>query len=390
MNPELQKAVKAGFCDAFGTSPQVVTRAPGRLEILGNHTDYNEGLVFSTAVDCSMYVAASAKHGDTLCRMIDSGDGSERSFQINDIGSAIKGDWCNYIKGVVVAMQERGIVVPAFDLCLQSDIPPSAGMSSSAAFEMSVAYALGILAGVELPLVEWAKIGQHSENNYVGARTGLLDQLSSVCGAENALVLSDFRSLEVVNVAMPKGLALVVVNSMVKHDLTAEYNERRESCESAAAFFAERVDGVSSLRDVTGEMLEQYKSEMNPIHYKRAKHIVGENERVLAGKAALNKGDLEGFGKLLFESHESSREYFENSCDELDILIELGKSIPGVYGARLSGGGFGGITVHLVKEDIAATYRDRLATAFETRTGIKPQAMICVSGDGAEILEESN
>jgi galactokinase len=223
-----------------------------------------------------------------------------------------------------------------------------------------------------------AKIGQACENNYVGANTGLMDQLSSLKGVKGQLIHSDFRSFEVGNIAMPEGTVFVVANSMVKHNLTNEYNERREACEDAA-----RTLGVPALRDVTPAMLEAAKEKLNPNSYRRAAHVVGEIRRVKEGADALNRGDLAAFGALMSESHESSRTNFENSCPEVDMLVEIGRTLPGFLGARISGGGFGGITVHLVRREAADSYMEALAAEFEKRSGVKSQVMICQAYDGA-------
>ena len=383
MSPTLRQ----GFVAEFGREPAVMTRAPGRLEILGNHTDYNEGVVLSVAVDRETQVAAAPAKG-AACTVKDLRSGDSRVFRLDNLRNPQPRDWANYIKGLVVELTGRGITVPAFDAVLSSTIPLSAGMSSSAALEMSFALALGRLAGVELPWVEWARIGQACENNYVGARTGLLDQFSSLMGREGQLVYSDFRSLEVKNVPLPGGVAMVVANSMVKHHLTGEYNERRSRCEDAVAGLRRRHPQVRALRDVDSAMLEAGKGELDVTSYRRARHVVGENERVFAGVAALAKGDEAAFGRLMFESHESSRRYFENSCPELDQLVEIGKSLPGAVGARLSGGGFGGITVHLVEEAQAEAYARRLKTAYQSLTGKTPDVMICHAARGAEIVAE--
>ncbi len=381
----MKEQLVAAFRSNYGRDPEVVTRAPGRLEILGNHTDYNEGVVLSVAVDKATFVAA-AKRSDNTCRLIDIVHEASASFDITQLDSPTPGEWTNYVKGVIVELVRRGIAVPGFDAVLGSTVPMSAGMSSSAALEISVGYALGNLTNADLPWQDWARIGQAAENNYVGAKTGLLDQFSSIKGKHESLVFSDFRSLEVANVPLPAGTALVIANSMVKHNLTNEYNERRECCEDAVARLTGKIDRIQALRDVSREQLDQYRDELDPTTYRRALHVVGENERVLAGIEALNAGDLDAFGALMFESHESSRVNFENSCPELDKLVDIAKSLDGAIGARLSGGGFGGITVHLVHADCADTYMQELGQAYKAETGVDPQAMVCQAGAGAEIL----
>lgn len=375
----------SAFSARFDAKPSVLTRAPGRLEILGNHTDYNEGVVLSVAVDRATFVVAAAIPGRTCC-IRDIMDGSERTFSLDELDNPESGDWANYVKGVVVELQKRDVDVPAFEAVFGSTVPMSAGMSSSAALEISVAYALGELAETDMPWQDWARVGQGAENNYVGAKTGLLDQFSSIKGKAGQLVFSDFRSLEVENVPLPAGTALVVANSMVKHNLTNEYNERRESCQDAVASLKEKMPEIVALRDVSRADLEQYREILDPVSYKRALHVVGENERVMAGIAALANNELKTFGKLMFESQGSSTHHFENSCEELDALVAIGKTLPGAIGAKLSGGGFGGITVHLVEADKADAYSSALADAYRQQTGLESETMICQPAEGAEIL----
>ncbi len=383
----MKNRVREAFQANFDTRPTVVTRAPGRLEILGNHTDYNQGTVLSVAVDRATFVAAGACAG-TTCTVIDIANHTSRVFELDQLDHPTPGDWANYIKGLIVEFSRRGVRLPAFRAVLTSTVPMSAGMSSSAALEMSVAYALGALADVSLEWREYARIGQGAENNYVGAKTGLLDQFSSLRGKADHLVFSDFRSLEVENVPLPEGIALVVANSMVKHNLTNEYNERREACEEAVACLAQRYEGIRALRDVSLSQLEDAREDLSETAYRRALHVVGEITRVSAAMAALGRGDVAAFGRMMFESQDSSTRNFENSCPELDTLVQIGKEMPDAIGARLSGGGFGGITVHLVRADASHGYAETLAAEYKQRTGLRADVMICRAADGAEILAE--
>lgn len=378
------KVLQEKFKARFGIEPSVLTRAPGRLEVLGNHTDYNEGVVISCAIDRNCWFAGAPAPKGAASIIHDARDGSERCFQVPNVGPAQKGDWANYVKGLVVEFTRRAVPVAPFYGMVMSDVPLSAGMSSSAALEIAVAYGLGALNNATFPPEEWARIGQGSENGYVGANTGLLDQFSSIMGKKDHLVFCDFRSLAVTPVAFGADAVFVVANSGVKHNLTDEYNERRKRCEEATAILAQRNPAVKALRDVSLEQLEAVKTGMPILTYRRALHIVGENTRVLAGIKALEQQNLTAFGRLLTQSHQSSMENFENSCPELDILTAIGESLPGSYGARLSGGGFGGISIHLVARGEAETYRQRLATAFQTRTGKEPETMICALGEGAQ------
>ncbi len=379
--------LREGFLANYGFEPVYITRAPGRLEILGNHTDYNAGTVLSVAVDRAMFVAiAPTPAADDLCQVVDLRNKSRRQFSLTDLGQPRKGDWANYIKGLIVELQKRGLSVPSFVAVLLGEVPLSAGMSSSAALEMAMLLALSKICGVELPWLEYAKIGQACENNYVGAQTGLLDQFSSLRGKEGYLIYSDFRSYEVSNVPIPAGTAFVVANSMVKHNLSNEYNERRQACEEAVAALAKIYPGVSALRDVSWEQLLAAKNQLPALPYRRALHVVGEITRVEKGRAALQNGEIEKFGQLMLESQQSSEENFENSCPEIDTLVAIGQTLPGFLGARISGGGFGGISVHLVRSEQAQEYLTGLQKVYQERSGVKISAMICQASDGASCL----
>ncbi len=374
------------FIKVYGHKPEVFSHAPGRLEILGNHTDYNEGLVLSAAVNQSTEIALSPVKG-RICRLFSSlqGGGEPVNFSLDEIGTAEKGDWTNYIKGVICEIRKRGKEIGAFDAVVTSTVPLSAGMSSSAALEVSACYAFNKAFGIEFSSADWARIGQGSENNYIGIKSGLLDQFSSIFGKEHSLIYCDFRTVEVIrNVKVPNGYVFVVANSMIKHDLVdSDYNLRRESCERAVAAIRKKHPQIKALRDVSLKLLEDEKNLMDKTDYLRALHVVGENTRVIEGVKALDDGKIGDFGKLLFESHVSSVRNFENSCPELDYLVELAKSVPGCIGSRLSGGGFGGISIHLVEEKEAERYCERIKSAFKLRTGKDTQTIICGIGEGA-------
>lgn len=382
----MSESIASYFENALGAKPEAVSRAPGRLEILGNHTDYNEGLVLSAAVGQATEFALRRKTG-RKCTMRDFRDGSVVEFDLDNIEKPVKGDWTNYVKGVIVQLKKRGHDIGAFDGAILSTVPLSAGMSSSAALEISACFAFAKVFGIKLDGSEWASLGQAVENKYMGVNTGLLDQFSSVYGRKDSLIYCDFRKVSVLRtVKMPPGCVIVVANSMLKHNLVdSEYNERRESCENAARVLKNTYPEVKALRDVTPEMLENAKKTLDRRDYMRAAHVVGENDRVVRGVAALESGDIKSFGKMLYESHKSSVSNFENSCPELDCLVELSTSLPGCLGARLSGGGFGGISIHLVEADAAQEYSERLKTAYRLRTGKETETIICSIGDGASV-----
>lgn len=380
----MKQDVIDSFAAAYSAKPTAYSRAPGRLEILGNHTDYNEGFVLSCATGQATEMAIAAIPG-RICKLQNPPLKGEFTIDLDDMDTPRPKDWTNYIKGVLVELRRRGISYPAFEVLFKSSVPLSAGMSSSAALEMAFCMALKQLAGIDLPLPEWARVGQSVENVYLGLKSGLLDQFSSLYGKKDSFILCDFRSVEVLKtVTMPSGWKIVVANTMVKHNLVeSDYNQRRESCERATKVIQGKFPQVKTLRDVSSAMLEECKSILDHTDYLRAKHVVGEDERVMKGVELLEAGKVEEFGALWFQSHESSRDCFENSCPELDVLVELAHTIPGCVGARLSGGGFGGISIHLVRESEAQNYCERLAAAYKLKTGKTIETVICSIGDGA-------
>lgn len=380
----MKQDVIDSFAAAYSAKPAAYSRAPGRLEILGNHTDYNEGFVLSCATGQATEMAIAAIPG-RICKLQNPPLKGEFTIDLDNMDTPRPKDWTNYIKGVLVELRRRGISYPAFEVLFKSSVPLSAGMSSSAALEMAFCMALKQLAGIDLPLPEWARVGQSVENVYLGLKSGLLDQFSSLYGKKDSFILCDFRSVEVLKtVTMPSGWKIVVANTMVKHNLVeSDYNQRRESCERATKVIQGKFPQVKTLRDVSSAMLEECKSILDHTDYLRAKHVVGEDERVMKGVELLEAGKVEEFGALWFQSHESSRDCFENSCPELDVLVELAHTIPGCVGARLSGGGFGGISIHLVRESEAQNYCERLAAAYKLKTGKTIETVICSIGDGA-------
>lgn len=370
----------------YGSAPDIMAYAPGRIEVLGNHTDYNDGLVLSTATDLYTYFAVkNSESKNASVHSFDMDSSAELELD-NALKVKIPGQWSNYIKGVLVELSKLGKIKP-FKAVIYSDVPLSAGMSSSAALEVSTCFALGKFFGIELDKKEWAKLGQRVENNYMGLKSGLLDQFSSIYGEKDKLILCDFRTIEVIDkVQFPSEYVFVIVNSMIKHNLVeSDYNLRRESCEKANLSIQKKFPQVKKLRDVTPAMLEECRGIVDVTDYKRAAHVVSEGDLVMKGIDALRQGNIELFGSYLYASHASSKANFENSCPELDYLVEVSKTIPGCLGARLSGGGFGGISIHLVKKEMADDYRKRIAAAYKVQIGKDPQTFVCGVGSGAGI-----
>lgn len=372
------------FRSHFDQAAALSASAPGRLEVLGNHTDYNEGFVLSCAVGQRTTAALRrAPNGEHACRLVSAAfPGQEISFDIRDAkGFAPGRQWGNYVRGVVAQLQERGVKVPAFLAAVDSEIPLSAGMSSSAALEVALARGLLALSGASLPAGEIARVGQAAESLAVGARTGLMDQLTSCLGKANHLVLSEYRTLSARLVPMPAGFVFVVVDSGEKHDLTTEYNDRRAACERAAAAIAKLEPGVKTLRDVSLAMLEKHAAPIGA-DLPFARHVVLENERVAQAEALLAKGDMAAFGQSLFASHESSVRNFANSSAGQDRLVALARADKRCLGARLSGGGFGGVTIHLVNSSDAAAYAKDIANAAKKLDGHDHWHTVAEVGDG--------
>lgn len=368
--------------------PDIIAYAPGRVEILGNHTDYNEGFVLSAAIDAGMAYGLTPSGSDT-CRLYSADFESSVECSAENPGRTDQERWSNYSRGVFAFLRERyGFTPQGFLGTQMGDIPIGAGLSSSAALEIASGLAISAFHGIEADGLDLAKIGQKAEHEYAGVHCGLLDQISSLYGREHALVFTDFRTLGVETVALPAGVSFLIANTGVKHSLVdTQYNERRRRCEQAAAYFT-RVLGphIKALRDISWSDLEAHRGLLDPAAWRRAAHPVGENERVRKGVELLKSGDAEGFGKLMFESHKSSMIYFENSCPELDTLVEAARSTPGVLGARLSGGGFGGSVVALIEQDKAAVIGLALTQAYESEHGHRIEPRVVIPSAGARLV----
>jgi galactokinase len=388
------------FRKEFGQTPTHLVRAPGRLELLGNHTDYNDGLVMALAVDRYIEIASSPRSDGKVELVSDSFPGRE-TFSVNDLNKNPAAPWADYVKGVLEQLRKRGVHFSGFSAAIAGDIPIGAGMSSSAALEVATALTVRRVypftltaAGLgtpplrgsngELPALgrdeklSFARLCQAAENQFVGVRSGLLDQISSLFGkAWNAMSI-DFEFLTVEHAPLI-GEAIVVCNSGVKHSLVGgEYNELRENCESAA-----RKLGAKSLRAVESKVLEANKAKLTQREYECARHIVSEIQRVVAGERALRADDHRQFGQYMFQSHESSRDLLKNSTKQLDLLVELARQHPACLGARLTGGGFGGATINLVAHHQAENFIAHMAAVYEERSGIKMRPQVCQIVDGA-------
>jgi galactokinase len=292
-------------------------------------------------------------------------------------------------------LQKQGLSLPGADLLIHGEVPLGAGLSSSAALEVSVALALSELAGHRLASVTLARLCQRAENDYVGMRCGIMDQFASVCGRAGHALWIDCRSLEYQLLPLAHSLAesgspmqLVICNTMVRHGLaSSQYNRRRDECEQAVRALSSIIRGLQTLRDLSSEVLRAHASQLDPVIYRRCRHIASENERVTAAAAALARADLKAFGRLMCESHRSLRDDYEVSCDELDLMVRLAEQIDGVYGARMTGGGFGGCTVNLVRTDAVAHFGSLIAQRYAQASGHSPEIYVCEAADGAARIE---
>ena len=388
-NREVYEELVAKFGKMYGAEPEIVAYAPGRIEVLGNHTDYNEGYVFSAAIDKGTFFAVSKVEG-AACELT-AGDLMETvKFDISDVKPVTEMTWANYVLGSFNWLFDgrTADAKSGFKAMFLGNIPLGAGLSSSAALEMCTLLALQKLYGIEMDKTTTAKIGQKAEHTFAGCPCGLLDQASSLYGQEGALVKSDFRYNTFESVSMGEGVAFMMVKSNAKHALVdGAYASRRQACEDAAKYFSEVLrKPVTHLRDVTMAEWVLYRGGLSETTAKRAVHPIGEDERVLQGAALLEKGDLKGFGALMYDSHESSRNWFENSCEELDAIVDAAKAIPEVYGARLSGGGFGGSCCLLVDPAAADRIAAQIAREYKAKFGDEPDCKLIKPSQGAHLV----
>lgn len=374
------------FEQHFGYAPQQTVFAPGRVNIIGEHTDYNDGFVMPCAINYGMSVSF-AKRDDSIWRVYAIDINETDAFDIKKEIPQSEDKWKNYVRGVVKYIQER---CPEFiqgaDIAMTSDVPMSSGLSSSAALEISIGKTCQVLGNLPISLAEIALIGQRAENKFVGANCGNMDQLTSALGQKDHLVMIDCRSLEISPTPVPQGYSIAIINSNVKHDLvTGEYNSRRQECEFAAQFF-----GVKALRDVSPEQFIERAAELqrlNELAYKRAKHVISENHRVLEAVEALKANDMQKLGVLMGESHDSMRDDFEITIPEIDYLVELAQVAIGKNGgARMTGGGFGGCIVWLVPNEKVEALRKLIAENYQKQTGIQETFYVCTASDGVRVV----
>jgi len=372
------------FLLRFGREPKV-SRAPGRVNLIGEHTDYNEGFVMPAALEFVTLVAA-APRADRRLRVHSTTLGEMREFDL-DAAARARHDWSDYVFGVAVMLEKSGRRLKGADLVVWTDVPLGAGLSSSAAIEVSAAHALLLSAGLPFEPVPVAKVCQRAENDYVGMRCGIMDQFVSARGVKGAALLIDCRTLESRNVPIAPNLRLLIANSKVRHQHAGgEYNARREACEEGVRLLRPALGPIAALRDVAPDELDANRKRLPDLIFRRCRHIVTENARVLEAERALKSGDFVACGKAMNASQASMRDDFEITCPEIDFLATLAQGLEGVYGSRMTGGGFGGCTVSLVEASAVERVTQALIDGYRVGCGRDGEVFVCSPSDGAGLL----
>jgi galactokinase len=385
------KMVRDRLWQVFGDSqgPVEIVKAPGRVNLIGEHTDYNDGFVLPVAVDREIIMAASPRDDDEVNLYAVDLDASSR-FSLKNIEKDSHESWSNYIRGVLLLLSERGLPVRGMNAAFSGDVPFAAGMSSSAALELASGMMAKTIGGFDIDMVDLIKVAQAAENNFVGVNCGIMDQFISGLGKKGHALFLDCRSLDYELVPLPPTdkYKIVIANTMVKRGLVdSAYNERRSQCEAGVEILSAYLPDITALRDVSLTDFAKYKEHLPQVVAKRCEHVVAENERVLASVEALRAGDIAGFGRLMRASHESLRDLYEVSCKELDIMVEAAWEVTGTCGARMTGAGFGGCTVNLVEADAIHDFVGIVQDVYEKKTGITPEFYVCEAEDGAKRLE---
>lgn len=371
-------------------SPPSLFRAPGRVNLIGEHTDYNEGFVLPCAIGFQTWIAIAPRDDQKLSIQSQNFPG-KFEFDVRSLPEKRLGNWCDYVLGVASALQKAGQPIEGANLLIKGEVPIGSGLSSSASVEVASALALLRLNNRSLPMPEVAKICREAENNFVGARVGIMDQFVSCLGQAGHALLLDCRSLEYKMIPFPDRVRLVICNTMVKHAIAGgEYNARREECDEAVRLLSRHYSGICALRDVSLEQLQARDGDLPSTIYQRALHVVSENQRVKDAVEALSRGDVDELGRLMRQSHRSLRDLFKVSSVELDVMVDAAEGLPGYRGGRMTGGGFGGCTVNLVDAAEADSFAKQIAVRYRQKTGIQPDVHICFPADGAAAAQKSD
>jgi galactokinase len=388
---DLRQHIFSIFQERFGTSPEFLARAPGRVNLLGEHLDYNEGFVLPAAIDRETLVAfrRSVSPRSTIVTLDLGGEiiiDSQSVLDKQDSDGTPLSGWSLYPAGVSWALIAARLTTPGMDAVFASQVPIGAGLSSSASVEMAFGVAWKKLGGWSIPAMQMAQVCLKAEVNYVGVNCGIMDQFTSACGVKDRLLHLDCRSLEWTPLPLPQKTIIVVADTAIRRSLTdSAYNERHASCEEAVRILQGFLPDIYALRDVSLEQFQVYADRLPPLVAKRARHVVEEIARMEQVPGLLGKNDAAGFGELMNLCHASLRDLYEVSCPELDTMAALARTLPGCYGARLTGAGFGGCTVNLVDAALAASFVTQLPAGYEQATGLHPEVFICRAVDGAGV-----
>jgi galactokinase len=390
---EIIDQIKSIFQETFGSGPAHIVRAPGRVNLLGEHVDYNDGFVLPAAIDRATFIAFSPA-GTDLSTLVALDMDQKASFSPGTIKLRIQADgsilpeWACYPAGVMWALDGMALETGGMNAVFASNVPRGSGLSSSASVEMAFLLAWQTLNGWTLPPMQRALLGQKAENQYVGVNCGIMDQFASACGEENKLLLLDCRSLEWKTIPLPEDVSIVIADTTVRRKLTSgEYNKRRFACEEAVRLLKQDLPDVRSLRDVSVEKFNRFADKLPEEVYKRARHVVEEIGRSNQAEPLLEAGNIRKFGELMNQCHVSLRDLYEVSCPELDVMASVAQSLDGCYGARLTGAGFGGCTVNLVAHESAGEFARALTNGYESQTGLRPEIYITRASNGAEVLK---
>jgi galactokinase len=379
-------ALRQTFTQRFGRPPEVIVRAPGRVNLIGEHTDYNDGFVLPAAIDRNVLLAA-AHRGDDCVHLLAVDLNSEDGFSLTSVTRAEARQWPNYHRGVAAMLQARGYPLTGADVAFSSNVPIGAGLSSSAAVEVAAAFGFLTIAGQEMDRAQMALACQQAEHEYAGVPCGIMDQFISALGRANHVLLIDCRDLSYRHVPVPTGARIVVADTGVRRALAgSEYRVRRVQCEDAVEALRSVLSDMRALRDVSLDDLRRHGHLLPEVVLRRARHIVSENQRVLDTVAALERGDLAHVGSLLIESHRSLRDDYEVSSSELDAMVEAAMAVPGCFGSRLTGAGFGGCTVSLVADGAVDDFVRHLSLAYRERTGRAATVYVTQAADGVGLV----
>ncbi|HUI29417.1 MAG TPA: galactokinase [Candidatus Acidoferrales bacterium] len=384
---DLFRAVREKFFGSYGKKDEViVVRSPGRINLIGEHTDYNDGLVLPAAINRSINFVISRRK-DSRCRLYASDIQDSCEFDVNAPEKSSK-RWANYLIGVVDQLQKNGYALHGFDCLFGGDIPIGAGLSSSAAIEAGLAFALNEIFELGIERVQLAAMAQESEHQFVGVMCGIMDQFANLIAKEDSVFQLDCRSLDYRYIPFDmKNLSLVLCDTGIKHDLAnSEYNLRRRQCESGVRKIASVGHPVSRLRDVSIDLLENCRHELEPVVYDRCRYVLEENDRVRSASKALEMKEYEKLGDLLYASHDGLRNKYSVSCNELDLLVDTASQIDGVLGARMMGAGFGGCTINLIEKDSLQDFRVGVKREYQRKTGKEPEFYECKLVSGADVV----